>query len=200
MAPGEPGPGAMMTAMNPNFDAALRDADVVEAEPLRLPSGRLVAAEPPGLFGPGQVGDWAFIETVPPGEYPVQVLYRHGEVIAARMIVRPEPVHEWRPARCVAHPEWERCYFPVDGGTGSFGSAEVFEALSGDPEACEDLVADLSFDVEDPYMSYLHEDGHNLIAFRLGGDGRFATWVGYTMAGTPVCFLTDYGNLADGDD
>jgi uncharacterized protein DUF4241 len=187
----------MMSAVHPDFDGALVRAEVVAAGLLKLPSGRLVAAEPPGLFPPGEVADWSYTETVPPGEYPVEVVRGDCTVMAARVIVNPDPVHDWRPARCVAHPEWEHCFFPVDGGTGSFGSVEVFEHLAADPEAREDFIADASFGSDDPYVTYADDEtGHNLVCFGLGGDGRFETWVGYTEAGEVACFLTDYANLA----
>jgi hypothetical protein len=182
--------------MNPDFTTALAEAQVVVADPLRLPSGRLVAAEPPGRFAAGEVDRSAFAATVRPGDYPVEVLRTDGEVVAARVVVLPQPVREWRPAKFAGHPEWEHGYFPVDGATASFGSVEVFESLT-DPEAADDLIADFSFGSEDPYVSYVDEEtGLNLIGFRLGGDGRFETWVGYTAAGEVACYLTDYGDLA----
>jgi hypothetical protein len=185
-----------MRIMSPDFDQALATADGVVAEPVRLPSGRLIAAEPPGLFPAGEVERWAFAETVPPGEYPVEVLRADNAVVAARVIVRAEPVHEWRPAACARQPKSEHSYFPVEAGTGSFGSVEVFEALT-DPESAEDLIDDFSFDRDEPFMTYAdQETGANLIAFTLGGSGRFETWVGYGAAGEVACFLTDYGNLA----
>ena len=173
----------------------MRDSDfaglqvVAPASRLRLPSGRLVAAEPPGLFAAGEVDQWAFAETVPPGEYPVEILTKDDVVLGARVVVRPEPVHEWQPAQRGG----QDYVYPVDGGTGSFGSVEVFEALT-DAEAAEDLIADLSFDRHGPYSVYTDEE--NLIAFHLGGDGRYLSWVGYAEDGEVVCFFTDFGGLA----
>jgi hypothetical protein len=43
-----------IAAMTADFADRLGRATVVAMEPLKLPSGRLVAAEPPGLFGPGR--------------------------------------------------------------------------------------------------------------------------------------------------
>lgn len=190
----------MIPDMNPDFNMTLMDADVIVADSLRLPSGRLVAAEPPGLFPAGEVVRWAFAEAIAPGEYPVEVLYERGCVIAARLIVCPGPVHEWRPATVAGQPDWEHCYFPVDGAAGSLGSVEVFETLT-DPEAREDFIADLSFGSGEPYITYVDEDtGLNLIGFALAADGRFETWVGYTEDGDAACFLTDYGDLCGRDD
>lgn len=181
-----------MPVPDPDFDRLLAGAEVVTpAERLRLPSGRLVAAEPPGLFPAGEVGRWAFAEVVPPGEYPVEISARDGVVLGARVVVRPGPVREWRPARRGG----EDYVYPVDGATGGFGSVEVFEALTDD-EAREDLIADLSFDRHGPYGTYADEEsGANLLAFYLGGDGRYRSWVGYAAGGELACFLTDFGDL-----
>ena len=85
--------------MNPDFDRVPAGAKLVRpAAQLRLPSGRLVAAEPPGLFAAGEVARWAFAETVPPGDYPVEILTRDDVVLGARVVVRPEPVRQWRRA------------------------------------------------------------------------------------------------------
>ncbi|GAA0275805.1 DUF4241 domain-containing protein [Cryptosporangium japonicum] len=178
----------------PDFDRALRGADVVSAGLLSLPTGRLVAAEPPGLRARDEVAAGAFVETVPPGDYTVEVLHDDGVVTAARVVVRPGPVSEWRPALTGdSHPDWTHVYFPVDGGTGSFGSVEVFETLT-DPENAELMIADFSFDHDEPSMSYTDEKtGVNVIGFPLGGDGRYGTYVGYTANGEVACFLTDYG-------
>lgn len=168
-------------------------AVVVPAARLVLPSGRLIAAEPGTGFPAGEAAQWAFAETVEPGEYPVEVVMRDDEVIAARVITRPEPVVDWRPAQR----NGESYVYPVDGAAGSLGSPEVFEALT-DPEAVEDLIADLSFDSDEPYATYTDPDsGANLVAFPLGGDGRYLSWIGYTAAGDVACFLTDFGDVMD---
>ena len=179
--------------MSPDFDIVPAGAKVVSpATRLWLPSGRLVAAEPPGLFPAGEVARWAFAETVPAGTYPVEMLTRDDVVLGARVVVRPGPVREWRPAQCGAGQD--RVY-PVDGGTGSFGSVEVFEALTAD-EAREDLIADVSFDAHGPYSIYTDDEtGTNLIVLHLGGDGRYLTWAGYTADGEVSCFFTDFGGL-----
>lgn len=158
---------------------------------LRLPTGRLVAAEPPGLFPAGEVSRWAFTQTVAPGEYAVEILAEDDVVLGAGVVVRPEPVGQWLPAQR----DGEDYIYPVDGATGAFGSVEVFEALTDD-EAREDLIADLSFDREGLYSVYHHEaTDTNLVAIHLGADGRYRSWVGYTAEGEVACFLTDFGDL-----
>lgn len=170
---------------------SLAGAVVTPAARLFLPSGRLIAAEPGTGFPVGEAGQWAFSETVEPGAYPVEVLSRDGATVAARVVTRPAPVVDWRPAQRDGEPY----VYPVDGATGSFGSPEVFEALTDD-EAREDLIADLSFDSDEPYATYTDPvSGANLVAVRLDADGRYLTWVGYTATGDVACFLTDFGGL-----
>ncbi|ROO53011.1 uncharacterized protein DUF4241 [Micromonospora sp. Llam0] len=158
---------------------------------LRLPSGRLVAAEPPGGFPAGEVARWAFTQTVAPGEYAVEILVEDDVVLGAGVVVRPEPVSRWLPARRGG----EDYVYPVDGATGGFGSVEVFEALT-DGDAREDLIADLSFDQDGLYSVY-HDEATdtNLVAIHLDADGRYRSWVGYTADGEVACFFTDFGDL-----
>ncbi|MFC0531815.1 DUF4241 domain-containing protein [Phytohabitans kaempferiae] len=215
---GRAGPAA------PDFDRLLADgyahdasylrpgcvatARVVPGDRLRLPTGRLVAAEP-------LANGYPFTQTVPPGDYPVEVVLAQytdqgqprgavsfTEVAAARVVVRPEPAHTWRLALhdgqdAADLAEGEIFGYPVDGGTGSFGSVEVFQALVDDDEARDDLIADASFDRDEPSVTYTHEEtGTNLVMFTSGGgDGVYPTWVGYTAGGEVTCFLTDFGVL-----
>ncbi|GID27041.1 DUF4241 domain-containing protein [Paractinoplanes brasiliensis] len=177
--------------MSLDVDRSLAGAVITPAAPLMLPSGRLIAAEPGTGFPVGEAARWAFAETVAPGAYPVEIVHRDGLLIAARVVVRPEPVAAWRPAQRDGEPY----VYPVDGGAGSFGSPEVFEALTDD-EAREDLIADLSFDSDEAYAVYTDPaSGANLVSFQIGADGRYPTWIGWTAAGDIACFLTDFGEL-----
>ncbi|WP_229068753.1 DUF4241 domain-containing protein [Actinoplanes sp. DH11] len=177
--------------MSLDWDRFLAGAVVTPAARLILPSGRLIAAEPGTGFPAGEAARWAFSETVAPGAYPVEILHRDGLMIAARVVVHPQAVAGWRPAQRNGEPY----VYPVDGGAGSFGSPEVFEALTDD-EAREDLIADLSFDSDEAYGVYTDPaSGANLVAFRLGADGRYLTWAGCTADNDVACFLTDFGDL-----
>lgn len=177
--------------MSLDVTSALAGVAVTPAERLVLPSGRLIAAEPTAGFPAGEAGDWAFAETVPPGAYPVELLHRAGQLVAARVVIRTEPVVSWRPAQRRGVPS----IYPVDGGCGSFGSPEVFEALTDD-EARDDLIADLSFDTDEPCATYTDPASDaNLVAFGIGADGRYLTWTGRTATGEVACFLTDFGGL-----
>ncbi|MEJ3742918.1 DUF4241 domain-containing protein [Actinomycetes bacterium KLBMP 9797] len=177
-------------------------ARVVRADRLRLPTGRLVAAEP-------LMNGCPFTQTVAPGDYPVEIIMAdfHGgtsftEVAAARVLIRAEPAHVWRLALCASQDladlaEGQLFGYPVDGGTGSFGSPEVFDALADDEEAQDDLIADASFGRDEPFVTYTDEaTGTNLVMFASGGgDGIYPTWIGYTVDGEVACFLTDFGVL-----
>lgn len=196
-------------------DGCVATVRVVRGDHLSLPTGHLVAAEPPGNF-PDGARRYAFTRTVPPGDYPVEIVMAdfadpgnpqgnvaYSMVAAARVIVRAEPVHTWRLALIDGQDETDladgQLYgYPVDGGTGSFGSPEVFDALGDSHEAREDLIADTSFDRDEPFVTYTDEaTGTNLVVFASGGgDGRYATWVGATVDGATACFLTDFEVLA----
>jgi hypothetical protein len=177
--------------MSVALSRSLAGAVFTPAARLSLPSGRLIAAEPGTGFPVGEAARWAFSEIFAPGAYPVEILIQDGTLIAARVVARPAPVVDWRPAQRGGGPY----VYPVDGATGSFGSPEVFEALTDD-EAREDLIADLSFDSDEPYATYTDAvSGTNLVAFRLGADGRYLSWVGHTATGDVACILTDFGGL-----
>ncbi|GAA5193090.1 hypothetical protein GCM10023322_54140 [Rugosimonospora acidiphila] len=187
---------------------------ILRGDRLRLPTGRLVAAEPPGNF-PDGAQRCAFTHAVPPGDYPVELVMAdytdpgnpqgntaYDAVAAARVVVRAEPVNAWRLALCDGQDEADLAEghiyaYPVDGGIGAFGSPEVFDVLGRNEEAREDLLVDASFGSDEPYVTYTDEaTGNNLVLFRSGnGDGRYATWVGYTAEGEVACFLTDFGLL-----
>jgi hypothetical protein len=186
---------------------------------LYLPSGRLVAAEPWTGFGDG-AGEYAFTERVTPGSYLVQLIMadfhdpgnpqhntRFSEVAAARLLVRDEPVATWRlglrPGEDDARLADDEFYgYPVDGGTGSFGSVEVFDALAGHGSSVDLLDVALDLDDADDVGVFADEaTGLNLVIFRSGGgDGHYPTWVGYTAEGEVACFVTDFGILTHDDD
>jgi hypothetical protein len=184
---------------------------------LSLPTGRLVAAEPWSNLG-DSAESYAFTQHVAPGTYPVELIIadyqdpanpqgrrRFAEVAAARLVIRDAPTVNWRLALREGEDEAkltddEYYGYPVDGGTGSFGSLEVFDTLARG-EATDDLVY-IAGDLERADEVGVYSDGisgTNLVMFRSGGgDGCYATWVGYTAAGDVACFVTDFGTLTDG--
>jgi Protein of unknown function (DUF4241) len=189
---------------------------VAEGARLRLPTGRLVAAEPWSHLG-DSADSYAFTQRVAPGTYPVELIIadyhypthpqgREGfsEVAAARLVIRDAPAVRWRLALREGDDEAQLADdefygYPVDGGTGSFGSAEVFESIARS-EAIDDLayiVGDLGR--ADEVGVYTDKTtGDNLVMFRSGGgDGHYPTWVGYTVGGEVACFVTDFGTLTE---
>lgn len=186
---------------------------VVAGAALRLPTGRVLACEPWTAFPDGARRD-AFIQRVQPGVYPVELVVatfwtpgdplgttRFDEVAAARLFIRPEPVATWRLALRDGQDESELAdgelySYPVDGGTGSFGSPEVFDGFkhADDPDVVMDIVTGL--EGRSRMAVYTDErTGDNLVIFSSGGEGYYATWVGYTSAGQIACFVTDFQTL-----
>jgi Protein of unknown function (DUF4241) len=190
---------------------------VVAGAELWLPTGRLVAAEPWSHLG-DSAESYAFVQRVAPGTYPVELIIAgyhdpahprgrgsFDEVAAARVVIRDAPAVSWRLALRETEDEAqladdEYYGYPVDGGSGSFGSAEVFDAVARN-EATDDLVY-IAGDLERVDEVGIYTDkvtGTNLVMFRSGGgDGCYATWVGYTAEGEVACFVTDFGALTDG--
>jgi hypothetical protein len=114
---------------------------------LWLPSGRLLAMEPISIPDPGK---YAFVQTVPPGRYPVVLLIKECPVrsgpgagtpgftiayaAAARLIVRDEPAATWEMAvRAGQDPtdldDGSFFGYPVDGGTACFTDAQTMLTL-----------------------------------------------------------------------
>jgi hypothetical protein len=205
-------------------DSSFRDGCVVtvrvaDGADLRLPSGRVVAAEP-WAYSRENAEERVFVQRVEPATYPVQLIMadycdpgnpqgntRFSVVAAARLVVRDEPAARWRLAlqdgqddtRLAAD---EFYGYPVDGGTGSFASPELFDAFV-DEESADDLIADISFGWDSDEVGVYTDEatGNNLVAFRSGGgDGRYGTWVGYTAEGEVTCFVTDFMTLTDAQD
>jgi len=190
---------------------------VREGRDLLLPTGRLVACEPGALTG-YDAGDYAFVQRVPPGTYPVELVMadfhdpgnpqgntRFSQVAAARVRVRENPVASWRPALQSGQDEEllkgdEVFGYPVDGGVGSFSSPEAIGALSDvyerDPDEWFAVLTEIVED--DDVVSYVgDETGANVVMFRSGGgDGHYGTWVGYTAEGEVACFVTDFHTLS----
>lgn len=189
---------------------------VCEGAGLLLPTGRLVAGEPGAVIG-YDAGEYAFVQRVAPGSYRVELVMadfhdpgnpqgntRYSQVAAARLRVREDPVASWRPALQPGQDEAEldddRIFgYPVDGGVGSFASPEAIGALSAvyerDPDEWFAVLAEIVEDED--VVSYAGEEtGANVVMFRSGGgDGHYATWVGYTVGGEVACFVTDFLTL-----
>lgn len=173
--------------------------DVVDGGTVRMPSGRLIAADP------GWIDDGLkpFETTVEPGDYRVELGVvrfeddpEHVRVTAAKLAVSAEPVASWEPAleagvdaRLLG--EGQFYGFGVDTGTGCFFDAAARDAfekiLDIDNEGLiDDVMGARTAVVPDP------ESGATLVAYSSGwGDGSYPTWVGRTASGEVACFVAD---------
>ncbi|HVK77070.1 MAG TPA: DUF4241 domain-containing protein [Kofleriaceae bacterium] len=169
---------------------------------LRLPSGRIVAADP-FLAQP------AFTTTVPPGAYPVELLlatYPDDEdgaleerIWLARIVFRREPPVAWALAVIPGQDvltlgRGHELGYGVDSGTGCFADGGLFERITGD----EAIHAGLNQQLDGPTRPAIlrHGDGDaDLIGFSCD-DGTYPSWFGLDAGGAPVCLVTDFG---DGD-
>jgi hypothetical protein len=175
--------------------------EVVAAGRLRMPTGRLVAADPGWLQSSiDDSGTQAFTAQVAPGEYPVSLSAirfnanpGHVRVAAAKLTVRTGPVASWEPALCPGQDprsleEKEFFGFGVDSGTGCFVDAAALAAIG---RLSDDVVESLFPGIGGSRMAELGPEA-NLITFSSGfGDGAYPTWIGRTEDGHVACFIAD---------
>ncbi|GAA4603951.1 hypothetical protein BJY16_004807 [Actinoplanes octamycinicus] len=169
--------------------------EVVAAGDLRLPSGRLVAADP-GWLSDDQA---PYLVTVAPGSYPVTISRahlagdeEHVRIAAARLTVADRPVARWELVLCDGQDPLdlrEGYYYgvSVDAGLACFLDAEQREHYAAwfDDDLPDEL---LEFD----QGGFAMLDGGELIAYSSGwGDGAYPTWIGRDQDGEVVCFVTD---------
>ena len=173
--------------------------EIADGGRLRLPSGRLVVADP----DPWMHEVTPFVETVPPGEYPLEVAVvrfadnpDHTRVAACRLPVWGRPTvtwdNAWRPGEHeLLLGDGEFFGVGVDGGRVALVDAEVAQAY-------EDTIEDAYDDME----GWAHEvpepgSGANLITVESGwGDGSYPVWVGRDVDGKLTCFVVDFLVLA----
>jgi hypothetical protein len=196
-------PGARYTL--PGGDAVV--VEIAQVGRLRMPSGRLIVADPAWLDTKLE----PFTTAIRPGAYRVTLAVirfekqpTHQRVAAAKLVVRNEPVASWELAlRPGEDPmmlgDQELFGFAVDAGMACFLDAAVttamvrvvtdaWEAFIEDHE----VVGSQTAEVSDP------ESGANLIAFHSGwGDGYYPTWIGRTAEGEAACFVADMLVLHD---
>ncbi|HZB32638.1 MAG TPA: DUF4241 domain-containing protein [Streptosporangiaceae bacterium] len=189
----------------PRFGRAT--VEVIDAGRLRMPTGRLIAADPGWLRSPIDESELpAFTVHVAPGEYPVSLSVvrfddnpRHVRVAAAKLTVRTEPAATWEPAlRPGEDPrsldEGQFFGFGVDSGTGCFVDAAALPAIG---HLLDDVYESLFPEVGGTRRAVL-ESGANVISFSSGwGDGAYPTWLGRTEGGQVACFIADMLVLDD---
>lgn len=170
-----------------------------QAGPLRLTSGRLIAADPGWLVPDLE----PFTAAVAAGEYPVDIsLIRfvdepdHCRTVAAKLTIHNEPVASWEMAlRPGQDPrllgEKEFFGFGVDAGMGCFFDASAAEGMA---RTVEETDGDVFLNVHAGQIAEISDPASsaNLIAFSSGwGDGAYPTWIGRTADGEVACFIAD---------
>ncbi|MFD8496472.1 DUF4241 domain-containing protein [Amycolatopsis sp. NPDC059657] len=185
--------------------AAQAKIEIVDAGPLELPTGKLVAGDP-GTMEDTREHDTFFAATVPPGKYPASLAMvrmvddpAHRRVAAAKVTVRPDPVARWEmaltPSQNPATLKRNEIFgYGVDSGTGAFLDVSVLPALRGlNGDGHGPLVT--AFDRDDTLHASVRDPatGLNVIAFHSGwGDGFYGTWLGRTADGAVAQFVTDF--------
>jgi hypothetical protein len=165
---------------------------------LRMPSGQLIAGDP----DPWLHEIVPFLETVEPGEYPLQLSVvrfadapDHTRVAACALWVSDRPTASWNNA-------WREGEHPLQLGDGEFygvgvdaGRVALVDAALA--PAYADIIED-AYDDMDGWAHTLPGPGDaNLITVSSGwGDGAYPVWVGRDEAGELTCFVVDFLVLA----
>ncbi|MCC2280951.1 DUF4241 domain-containing protein [Streptomyces sp. ET3-23] len=209
-APAPRAPGELEALFVPGSRFESYDGPVTVVEPeeagiLRLPTGRVIVADPTSL----SADDEPFTAMVPPGTYPLVLGKverrgeRHGEELAWEEITAAmlrigdrRPTIAWEQALLPGQEirllgEGEYYGFGVDSGTAAFLDLAARDALAADPDAAMDLAESIGDEVTCPQF---HDpvSGANAIAFPSGaGDGSYPVWIGRDCDGEVTCLIAD---------
>ncbi|MEU4341867.1 DUF4241 domain-containing protein [Nocardia sp. NPDC023852] len=169
--------------------------ELSDAGLLRIPSGRLVVADP------GWIDEHSLTITVSPGEYPVTLslmrvvdsTYLGSCVAAAKVTIVDTPAGEWemaiRPDQDVGLLGEGQFYgVGVDTGIAAFVDATRGSVSEADlDDLAERLESRSAVELTGP------AGGPNLIAFHAGwGDGSYPAWIGRTEDGQVSCVVIDF--------
>lgn len=183
----------------------------IEAGMLKLPSGRIVAADP----FIGLTDTKPFTQAVPAGTFPVRLAvgaFPAGgmRVTFARVDFKVAPVARWTMAVTADQDlaTLKRGYifgYGVDAGTGAFfderagkAAAEILEADETAWEAWQTDGEANGAQAVGPYSFLLDLPlgPANAIMFHSGwGDGYYASWFGYDAQGNVVALVTDFATI-----
>jgi hypothetical protein len=179
-------------------DGAAVTVELTTGGVLRMPSGRLVVGDP----DPWLHEVVPFTETVPPGEYPLQLSVvrfadspDHTRVAACALWVSDRPTASWNNA-------WREGEHPLLLGDGEFfgvgvdaGRVALVDAAVA--PAYEEMIED-AYDEMSGWAHELPGPGDaNLITVSSGwGDGSYPVWVGRDDDGELTCFVVDFLVLA----
>ncbi|MET8981594.1 DUF4241 domain-containing protein [Streptomyces sp. NPDC004539] len=177
---------------------------------LRLPSGRLVVADP---LADGR----ELAETFAPGVYPVQeavVAYEYEfmgahveteDSVAVRLLLSDEPVVGWEQALSVRDDvrllRDDECFgYGTDTASGAFADASGWRTHVGQIKeyyAPDGREVPVDF-VQDGFLRSVDEaTGGDLICFGTGGDGVYPVWLGRSASGEVACFVVVTSYLID---
>jgi len=180
--------------------------EVQDAGTLNLATGRVIACDP--FWGTNVQRHVApFTVTVPPGHYPVTLSLARGLLgrpapvprlgAAAKLTIRDEPVTAGEVARLRP----DQIYtLGVDSGNASLLDASAVGALAAvdEPGSELDRLFERVWGNEWVNLVVDHESGLNAVVFHCGlGDGGYATWIGRSADGEPLCFVVDLLVLSD---
>lgn len=210
-------------AFVPGFSVVTRDAfqgetrvetvpfRVVEAGTLKLPSGRVCAADPFVSLTNAK----PLTQEIAPGAYPVRLAvaaFPSGglRVAFARVDFKRGPIARWSMAVSEGQDigtlkDDEIFGYGVDAGTGSFFDPVAGKAaaalLDADPDAWEAWQTDGEANGPKrvgPYFFLLDQPlgAANAIMFGSGwGDGFYASWFGYDADGNVAALVTDFATI-----
>ncbi|WP_436535522.1 DUF4241 domain-containing protein [Actinoplanes sp. HUAS TT8] len=170
---------------------------------LRMPTGRLIAADPTWFGNAENLNVVPYTVTVPAGSYPVTLAMVSwpdiSRVAAARLTVEQLPIQSWemalRPGEDLAALAPGEAYnVGVDAGTMALLDEAAFTTMAplvdSDPALFELKARDEPIEVPGT------GPGGNLIAFGTGwGDGGYPVWIGRTATGSVGCFMVDMAML-----
>jgi hypothetical protein len=175
-----------------NEDGTVHTVKRLDAGSIRLPSGRLIAADPGWL----DADTPAFTTTVRPGTYPVDVFQATAEyalTVACRVTITGAPVASWHLALLEGKHELalgDGEYFgnPVDTATLAFVDAAGAAAYP------EDKVEAVFSDRDDRDAFDVISDkktATDLIFVYSSSDGSYPVWIGRAADDTVSCFVAD---------
>lgn len=182
-----------------------------------LPTGKIVGCDPLAMADSAQ----AFTVTVPPGIYRltawVAVIAGHGKqerdrrVAALQLTIRPEQAVRWDLALTEDQDpaelgDDEFFGYGVDAGTGTLADLAAIQALAEwDFDRLDDVFIPAQLP-EKPVPGAIvavtdEANGGNVATVSSGwGDGCYPTFIGYTAAGEPACFVTDFMVVPEGNE
>lgn len=183
----------------------------VTAGRLKLPSGRIAAADPFIALADAK----PLAQHVPPGIYPVRLAvadFPSGglRVAFARVDFKATKIARWSLAllegQDIATLKGNEIFgYGVDAGTGAFFGPEATKAaarlLDANPDAWEDWQTEGEANgpkVVGPHVFLLDLplEEANAIMFSSGwGDGFYASWFGYDAAGNVAALVTDFATI-----